>query len=294
MSANNKSDVFVEDDKTYSDSYGVFRRGLLEQQKVWVKGVIPLLTQTFPNVEGSTYKILGIGSGWGDVDLLFISQILAEMRKLNITCKIRCLVVERNVEFVDKFKERVKENAKQLQGVSFEWILTTAEDFIQDHTSEKFDFIHCVHSLYYMKEEDVLQKFKDKLLAPKGCILNVVQTEGSIYARNYYKYHKDIDAAWNFFHVITDRRLKETADRNGWQSKVVIGKRKLEVTEMFDDKSLQGRKLLDFFFHAENLHEHIQPDTLNNILTFFEENSFSEQSKKFAAADEGIVLIFQS
>ncbi len=281
---------FVAQDETYCNSYDVYRRGLLKQQKAWVsRQLIPLLSERF---EPTKYRILGVGSGEGDLDLLLLAEIRAEMKRKTFDCEILYTVIERNASFISRFQNRVKMHEEVLGGVKFEWYHGVFEEFISTSPPDKYDLIHFAHSLYYMDAEKALAQCMDKLLLPGGRLMSVVQTEESIYAKNCKKFKGQVANCFDNFNVICGRDLEAIAEKHGWKCRIETGSRILDLTDMLGGKieSEQGSKLFDFFFHADHLLESLDGKKLKEILQHFIENCKLENGKYLSVGHEAIVL----
>ena len=108
-------------------------------------------------------NVLGIGSGSGEADLLIlqtIAELLVSQRKKKPT--IHNMIVERNSFLLDQFKMKAFSLPSLLEiaaNVSFDWQQKTFEIFDQETSIEKnsFDFIHFVHSIYFLDVEVALR-----------------------------------------------------------------------------------------------------------------------------------------
>ncbi len=291
MNSDTSKDQYVAQDETYCSS--LYRRGLLEQQKEWVSNqIIPVLS---PSLNTPSYRVLAVGSGEGDVDMLLLDEINKELIKNNIKCDISYTVIERNASFIARFQDRVKSKEALMKNVSFTFHEGTFEEVTnKDKDLGKFDLVHFIHALYYIDAENALEFCMANLVAPGGCIMSVVQTEESIYAKNCRKYKGKIPNCFDGFTVMTDQTLKPIAAKNNWKCKVVIGKRILDLTDILGESaSNEGNKLLDFFFHAEDLHKSLSEDDLKGILDHFKAHSTIEEGKYKSVGHEAIVLFLK-
>ena len=293
---------FVADNNKYTDTYDVYRRGLLEQQRAWVnKQVMPVLSRILGQ---SSLRILSIGSGEGDVDLMLLEAMLQEcVRKGQQSFKIDYVVVERNNMFISRFKETVALKTEELPNVNFSFIEGTFEDVTSskasgspgDHDLGNFDFILITHVLYYMDEEKVLQECMANHLKTGGILMAVVQSEASIYAKTCRKYNKILTNCFEGFNVLCETDMDAVAKKNQWKHQIEIGKRVLDVTDIVagDYPNPAGIKLLDFFFHAKNLLSLISEEQLQEILEFFKANTEVIDGKYVGVGNESIVFLFK-
>lgn len=288
---------FVADNNKYTDTYDVYRRGLLEQQRAWVnKQVVPVLSRMLGQ---ECVRMLSIGSGEGDVDIMLLEALLQECaRKGQESCKIDYLVVERNAMFISRFKKRVALKKEDFPNVDFSLTEGTFEDATKSASGiviGNFDFILITHVLYYMDEEKVLQECMANHLKTGGILMAVVQSEASICAKTCRKYDKKLKNCFEGFNVLCETDMSAIAKKNAWKHQIEIGKRVLDVTDIVagDRPNPAGIKLLDFFFHAKNLLGLISEEELQEILAFFKANTEVIDGKYVGVGNESILFLFK-
>ncbi|XP_072018302.1 histamine N-methyltransferase-like [Amphiura filiformis] len=121
-------------------------------------------------------RVLGIGSGGGEIEIMFLNKLLTKFPKIH-TC-----VVEPCTNSLTKYQANIKEHATN---ITFDWHNHTLEDFVgnQQENSHKYHFISACNSLYYMKNlNKVLQSLHD-MLAPGGIMLVTIAADYTCYGK---------------------------------------------------------------------------------------------------------------
>ena len=291
-----KSSVeYVADNTTYLDTYDYYRRGLLEQQSVWIKQqVIPTLLQHVK--KQSRVRMLSVGSGEGDIDMVLLSTLLKEMANYGAeNTIIEYTVAERNPEFINRFKQRLLNNDNDFSNVKFTFFLGTLENLESELFGSSYDFIHFIHVLYYMDAEKVLRKCMKDYLKAEGVLLAVVQQESNLYAKNWRRFSVKFREHVGHFNLLCETGLKAIAEDNNWKYRVEVGSRTLDVSDVIatDSPSPAGWKLLDFFFHSNNLQSSFSEENLKEVTDFFKDNTVNSPSGKYIAlGDETIMFIY--
>nr|KAF6336663.1 histamine N-methyltransferase [Myotis myotis] len=121
----------------------------------------------------SEIKILSIGGGAGEIDL----QILAKVQDQFPGVPINNEVVEPSAEQIAKYKEFVAKSSN-LENIKFAWHKETSSEYqnrvMENKELQKWDFIHMIQMLYYVKDIPATLKFFHSLLAPSAKILIVL------------------------------------------------------------------------------------------------------------------------
>ena len=292
--AEEKDVDYVADSTTYLDTYDYYRRGLLEQQSVWVRQhVIPVLMQNFQNQ--SNVRILSVGSGEGDIDILILDALLQQMNDNSIkNTNIEYVVVERNPEFVDRFKQRIQRQGPDYSKVNFKFCLDTLENLESELSGSMFNVIFLIHVLYYMDAGKMLQKCMEKYLKSEGAIVAVVQQEANLYSKNWKHFSIKFRDHVGHFNLLCETDLAAIAKENNWKHRIEAGKRIIDVSDVIGTGSpnAAGWKLLEFFLHSNNLEASLNKEELKEVIDFFKANAVFKDGKHIATGDETIAFIF--
>ncbi|XP_049471639.1 histamine N-methyltransferase isoform X2 [Panthera uncia] len=121
----------------------------------------------------SEIKILSIGGGAGEIDLQILSKVQAQYPGIHINNE----VVEPSGEQIAKYKELVAKTSN-LENIKFVWHKETSSEYQNRITEkkeiQKWDFIHMIQMLYYVKDIPATLKFFHSLLATNAKILIIL------------------------------------------------------------------------------------------------------------------------
>ncbi|XP_070553906.1 histamine N-methyltransferase-like [Ptychodera flava] len=95
----------------------------------------------------STFRMLGVGSGSGETDLMMISHLQ------KLFPSIENVVIEPTPDLVEKYRSLFKEKQHVWEGVKTKWREQTLESFQTSVGSTvSFHFISAIHCLYYVDD----------------------------------------------------------------------------------------------------------------------------------------------
>ncbi|XP_072018176.1 histamine N-methyltransferase-like [Amphiura filiformis] len=120
--------------------------------------------------DGKPLRVLGVGSGRGEIELVFLNKLLLKFPKIH-TC-----VVEPCANLLTEYQHNIKEKATNF---TFDWQNRTFEEFVklQQESSLKYHFISACNSMYYVKNlQEALQSLYD-MLAPGGILLITITAD---------------------------------------------------------------------------------------------------------------------
>uniref|UniRef100_A0A2K5KBD9 Histamine N-methyltransferase n=1 Tax=Colobus angolensis palliatus TaxID=336983 RepID=A0A2K5KBD9_COLAP len=135
----------------------------------------------------SEIKILSIGGGASEIDLQIVSKVQAQYPGVCINNE----VVEPSAEQIAKYKELVAKTSN-LESVQFAWHNETSSEYqrrmLEKKEVQKWDFIHMIQMLYYIKDIPVTLKFFHTLLGTNAKILIIVVSGSSGWDKLWKKY----------------------------------------------------------------------------------------------------------
>ena len=268
-------------------------------------GTHQALEKIAPIDKNKSFNILGIGSGKGEMDLLMIQSIAAHLKTSETETKpvIKSLVVEPSSLLLEKFKESASSlplSLIALAEVSFEWRENTFQEYKDEcavHVQKKnkslsFNFIHFIHSIYYMDAADALRSCFEQQLGEKGAILCLVQTEESYFAKVQKKFKGRLTFGSEDMVVYTKEDLATIAAESGWMYDVIEQAFAIDVTPCFGEHSEQGDLLLDWLTHQKNFRATADQELINEVMDFFQELiAIDEAGRKFLKAEMAAVVI---
>jgi SAM-dependent methyltransferase len=184
---------------------------------------------------GRPLRVLSVGCGGGDVDISLARTIAANVGELVY------VGVDPNRSQCDAMKKLFIE--ADIPGVRFEVEVKAFEDF---DTSEHFDVIHFVHSLYYVPDPAIALARARRMLTPDGELV-VVQAP-----------RDDMNELAGRFYDKTYERptlfacdLEKLLTRWSWTFEQVRLTGRLDVTAFLDGESEVGTALRDFIVQID-------------------------------------------
>lgn len=269
-------------------------------------GTSRALEKIAPIDKTKSFNILGVGSGKGEMDLFMMQFIAAQLNKNKTESRpvIQSVVVEPSSLLLEKFKESASclpLSLTDLADVSFEWRQITFQEFKHEcasvhnqksHKSPTFDFIHFIHSIYYMDAVDALQSCFEQQLGDKGSILCLVQTEESYFAKVQKKFKGRLTFGSEDMVIYTKEDLAKIAEERGWTHDVIRQEFTIDVTPCFGEPSDQADLLLDWLTHQKNFRATADQELINEVMSFFRELlTTDEGGRKFLKGEMAAVVI---
>ena len=263
------------------------------------EGIKSVLTNLSTLIKTPTVRVLGVGSGRGEMDLEILHVAAQSLHEKNPNHKsdFLCHVVEPNREGLEGFKSSVEvlpAHLANLANMKFEWHQGTFQQYIdkQDHEMTKFEVVHFVQSLYYLSDfEDALVHSYEKILGDKGVIICMLLGEGSYIHRFAHKFHDNGKFQFPGVKYHCNQDVVAVAKKYNFPYEEYSKEFHLDVTEVFDAKSEKGNSLLDFITHTMNFRATASCEEVEEVLKFLEEVSSVEDGKRLAKGRNVAVII---
>ena len=245
------------------------------------EGIKPMMKSLATLIDAPTVRVLGVGSGKGEIDLeiLHVAAQCLHEKNPNHKSDFLCHVVDPNWIALEDFKTSVEvlpSHLANLANIKFEWHQETFQQYIdkQDHELMKFEVVHFVHSLYYLADlEDALVHTYEKILGDRGMIICIILGEGSYSDRFVRKFRAK---------HLCNQDVVAVAKKCNFPYEEYSKENHLDITEVFDAKSEQGNNLLDFLTHTMNFRSTASCEEVEEVLKFLEEVSSVEDGKRLA------------
>lgn len=251
------------------------------------------------------FNVLGVGSGKGEMDLLIVQFIANQLKASGTHGKpaIHSLVVEPSSFLLEKFKASVASlpsSLTELAQLSFEWQQTTFQDYKRKCDSQdkrtwpSFDFIHFVHSIYYMDAEEALCTCFDEQLGERGAIFCLVQVENSYFDKVQERFKGKLTFGSEDMVIYTQNGLAKIAAEKGWTFDVIRQDFFIDVTLCFREPSEQGDRLFDFLTHQKDFRATADKELIEEVKNFFGEFIISDGTEgKLLKAEMAAVVIIK-
>ncbi|XP_078084159.1 histamine N-methyltransferase-like isoform X2 [Mustelus asterias] len=221
-------------------AYNCFLERCSERQKMreFFNEHLPDVVASIGNNENSSLRVLGLGSGSGEIDF----EILGKIQSKHPGVSIHNEVVEPNPLANSKYKELVKEKGQGLN-ISFTWNQMCSEEYEKQNNermaNKKFDFIHMVQMLYFVESMYNTIKYFHSLLEKNGKLLIIYASANNGVHTFWDKYGPYFNA--NFFFdvckVLDEMRMKYRNNKFSAE---------LDISECFIEGNKNGELLLDF------------------------------------------------
>ncbi|KAJ8778191.1 hypothetical protein J1605_013852 [Eschrichtius robustus] len=264
----------VSDHSRYVESFRRFLDNSTEHQCMQqfmdekLPGIIARIGDT-----KSEIKILSIGGGAGEIDLHILSKVQAQYPGVSINNE----VVEPSAEQITKYKELVAKTSN-LENIKFTWHKETSSEYqnrmMEKKELQKWDFIHMIQMLYYVKDIPATLKFFHSLLATSAKILITVVSGTSSWNKLWKKYgshlHRD-----ELCQYVTSSDLMQMLDKMGIKYECYDLLSTMDISDCFIDGNENGDLLWDFLTETCNFSTTAPPDLKAEITKDLQEPEFS-------------------
>lgn len=243
-------------------------------------GIKLALEKIAPLDVNKAFNVLGVGSGKGEMDVLIMQFIAAQLKagETDVKPSIHSLVVEPSSFLLAKFKASAASlptSLTDLARVSFEWQQTTFQEYKQTCAAQdkkiwpSFDFIHFIHSIYYMDAEDTLLTCFEQQLGEKGAIFCLVQTEESYFVKVQETFKGRLTFGSEDMMIYTENDLAKIAAQKGWKYDIIRKDFIIDVSLCFGERSAQGDLLFDFLTHQKDFRATADQELVDEFIDFF-------------------------
>lgn len=221
----------------------------------------------------SEIKILSIGGGAGEIDLQILSKVQVQFPGVHINNE----VVEPSAEQVTKYKELVAKTSN-LENIKFAWHKETSSEYqnrvMEKKVLQKWDFIHMIQMLYYVKDISATLKFFHGLLATNAKMLIILVSGTSGWDKLWRKYGSRLPQN-DLCQYITSSDLTEMLDGLGIKYECYDLLSTMDISDCFLDGNENGDLLLDFLTETCNFTTTAPPDLKAELMKDLQEPEFS-------------------
>ncbi|XP_071944599.1 uncharacterized protein [Antedon mediterranea] len=278
-----------DNDKRYAEAFNCFRQ-VSDQENKMKKWILQDFSKEINStclvkINEDIVQMMGIGSGFGQMDMLLFDVIG------NMNQKINELVVEPNAVEIEKFKSSIASSV-EYSNVTIEYVPKTIDSYnMTRNTTRQFHFIHCIHVLYYVDNPvEVIKHAFDSLL--EGGVLLIIQgavSHGIAHIRNTLG---DKMYGNTRRHVPNGKDIEEIIQGLGFNYKADVVDAKLDITECFDSNSDKGNLLLDFITNVDNFYERASPDLKNALYGVLDSDfCFEKDGKTYIKIDCSVIIV---
>lgn len=224
----------------------------------------------------SHLDIIGVGSGAGEIDL----EIFSELRLKHPGVTVDYEVVEPSSQQLKKYRATVSEKP-DLDFIKFTWNQMTASEFEeqwkQKKMTKKFDFIHMIQMLYYVKDPGATVSFFQTLLNKSGKLLIILVSDASGWAK-LWKTYKDQLCYAEIDQCVTTGDIRSFLDSGGRSYRSFKLPSQFDITECFTDGDEKGELLLDFLTEVQDFSKTASPELKAGVLQLLRHPDCSVES----------------
>lgn len=217
-------------------------------------------------------KILSVGGGAGEMDLQILSKVQAQYPGISIKNE----VVEPSAEQIVKYKELVAKTTN-MKNIKFAWHKETSSEYqerVLEEEPQKWDFIHMIQMLYYVKDIPATLRFFHGLLAANAKILIVLVSGSSGWDKLWKKYGPRLPRD-DLCQYVTSSDLAHILDDLGIKYECHDLLSTMDITDCFIDGNENGDLLWDFLTETCNFSKTAPPALKAEIMKDLQEPEFS-------------------
>ncbi|XP_014796603.1 PREDICTED: histamine N-methyltransferase-like [Calidris pugnax] len=266
----------LTDPARYLQAFRLFLAKSTEHQSMqeFVERQLPAVIDSIGNGK-STINILSIGGGSGEIDLLIISKVQARYPGVTINNE----VVEPSADQISKYKERVAKTSN-LENVKFTWHEETAYEFESRMNAEKkpkkWDFIHMIQMLYYVKDIPATVRYFHSLLETQAKLLIILVSGTSGWETLWKKYGSSFPLG-DLCCYVSSADMKKILDSVGLKYQLHDVPSHMDITSCFIEGDKDGELLLDFLTETYKFSKTAPPELKRQVMEELRKPQCSEE-----------------
>ncbi|KAM9189234.1 histamine N-methyltransferase-like [Mergus octosetaceus] len=266
----------MSDPSRYLRSFRVFLAKSTEHQcmQEFVERQLPCVLASIGHGKPAI-NILSVGGGAGEIDLQILSAVQARYPGVTINNE----VVEPSAEQILKYKERVAATSN-LENVKFTWHKETAYEYESrmnaEKKSKKWDFIHMIQMLYYVKDVPATIQYFHSLLEAQAKLLIIVVSENSGWETLWKKYGSSLPLD-DLCSYVSSADIKRMLDSAGLKYQLHELPSNMDITCCFTEGDKDGELLLDFLTETLDFSKTAPPELKHQITEELKKPGCSEK-----------------
>ncbi|NXQ49963.1 HNMT methyltransferase, partial [Catharus fuscescens] len=227
----------------------------------------------------------------GEMDLQILSKIRARYPGVTINND----AIEPSASQVSKYKEHVAQ-ASNLENIKFTWHKETADEYESRMNAEKktkkWDFIHMIQMLYYVKDIPGTLRYFHSLLESQGKLLIILVSGKSGWETLWRKYSSSFPLE-GFCTFISSGDFPKMLDSAGMKYQLYELPSRLDITSCFVEGDKNGELLLDFLTETSDFSRTAPPELKRQVMEELRKPGCSEirDGKVFFNSSLGVIVI---
>eukprot|EP00057_Strongylocentrotus_purpuratus_P009518 XP_011663992.1 PREDICTED: histamine N-methyltransferase-like [Strongylocentrotus purpuratus] len=175
---------------------------------------------------------------------------------------------------------------------SCHWFTGPLSQFVAESplAGNKYNLISSIHSLYYTGDFETTFTQLASMMKDKGLMIIVCQNDCLI-SKTFHKLTWLTESTQSNARL-SSKNVRDFAQSQGYDVITVDIPVHWDITEVFDDQSDFGNKLLDFFTMAAYLRQTAPAELVDDLMSFWRSISTEDRNgRMIAPAHEAILLI---
>ncbi|NXC33334.1 HNMT methyltransferase, partial [Campylorhamphus procurvoides] len=255
----------LTDPDRYLQSFRLFLERSTEHQSMqeFMERQLPGVIASIGNGK-STINVLSVGGGSGEMDLLILSKVQARYPGVTINND----VIEPSADQISKYKEHVAQTSN-LGNVKFTWHNETASEYESrmnaEKKSKKWDFIHMIQVLYYVKDIPATIRYFHSLLESQAKLLIILVSGNSGWETLWKKYGSSLPLN-DLCSYVSSGDLPRILDSAGLKYQLYELPSHMDITSCFTEGDKDGELLLDFLTETRGFSKTAPPELKQQVL----------------------------
>ncbi|XP_041472830.1 histamine N-methyltransferase B-like [Lytechinus variegatus] len=274
------------EDTYYNAFYKIAQKEFLVEKvsQYFDTKVMKILTDAYDRDE--EFSILSVGVGEGPHEFHILKSLQS------FYASISSVSVDPNESMVQTFKDRVASlNVDNKPPITFQSFNGSLTEFATTSTlaRTKYHLITSIHSLYYTADLQTTFSQLTSMMKDDGFII-VVCKKGDLISKSFSKFAWLTEAIQSF-ESLTSTDVKEFAESQGFNviaSDVIM---KWDITEVFDDQSDFGNKLLDFFTQTAYFRQTAPSEMVDELMNFWRSISNEDENGRMLSPSHDQILV---
>eukprot|EP00057_Strongylocentrotus_purpuratus_P008316 XP_011662790.1 PREDICTED: histamine N-methyltransferase [Strongylocentrotus purpuratus] len=234
---------------------------------------------------GEEFSLLGVGVGEGPQEFHFLKSLQSHYSSI---CNV---AVDPNEGMLQTFKARVA-TLNFDDKSSCHWFTGPLSQFVAESplAGNKYNLISSIHSLYYTGDFETTFTQLASMMKDKGLMIIVCKND-SLNTKTFHKLTWLTESTQSN-ERLSSKNVREFAQSQGYDVTTVDIPVHWDITEVFDDQSDFGNKLLDFFTQAAYFRETAPSEVVDGLMSFWRSISTEDKNGRIVApAHDEILLI---
>eukprot|EP00057_Strongylocentrotus_purpuratus_P009522 XP_011663996.1 PREDICTED: histamine N-methyltransferase [Strongylocentrotus purpuratus] len=278
----------TEDHERYEDAFSAFSKvaqkdALLEKVIQYFDAtVMKRLTDVFGG--GEELSLLGVGVGKGHHEFHFLKSLQSQYSSI---CHV---AVDPNECLLQTFKDRVA-TLNSDDKSSSHWFPGPLSQFVAESplAGNKYNLISSIHSLYYTGDLETTFTQLASMMKDKGLMIIVCQDDCLI-SKTFHKLTWLTESTQSN-QQLSSKSVREFAQSQGYDVITVDIPLLWDITEVFDDQSDFGNKLVDFFTMASYFRKTAPVEVVDDLMSFWRSISTEDKNGRIVAPSHDEILL---